>query len=140
MTAKEIAKAIKGLGDLYIPEFTFRDLRIDAILIDIRKRWVRGFEIKLRREDYVQDKKWQLYSQFCSSLSIACPDELIKPHEVPSPFGLLWVNAAGEVWWKKRPKNIQTRNSLAWTWRYLEILEVEIKRLVHERAPVFERL
>lgn len=140
MTANEIQRAVQCMGGLYIPEFTYGDHRIDAVLIDIRERNVRGFEIKVDRKDFLKDKKWQLYSRFCSSLSIACPAELIAPHEVSDPFGLLWVAADGSATWKKRAKNIQHRESLAWTWAYLSVLEKEIPRLVGENGSMKERL
>lgn len=133
---KEIEAALRRMDGLYIPEFTFYGLRIDAAVIDIRQRKVRGFEIKVSREDFLQDKKWQLYSQFCSELSIVCPAEVIQPEEVKSPFGLLWIGPVGEIWWKKRPKNIQHREALAWTWRYLEILEIEFPRMLAEMGQM----
>ncbi len=117
MTAKDIERVLRRLGDLYIPEFTYEDLRIDAILINIRDRKVRGFEIKADRGDFLQDKKWQLYSKFCSSLSVACPEGLIQPEEVSDPFGLVWIKPNGDV---------------AWTWTYLSVIEKEIVRLVIE--------
>lgn len=132
MTAKDIERVLRRLGDIYIPEFTYNDLRIDAILVDIRYRKVRGFEIKVDKGDFLKDKKWQLYSKFCSSLSVACPEGLIEPEEVSDPFGLLWIKNSGEVTWKKREKNIQHRESLAWTWTYLSVIEKELARLVIE--------
>lgn len=131
MTAKDIERALRRhLGDLYIPEFTFGDQRIDAIVISCHERTVRGFEIKVDRADFLRDKKWQTYSRFCSSLALACPEGLVQKDEIPDPFGLLWVTPQGFVHWEKRSKNIASRDSLAWTWRYLEILEKEIPRLV----------
>lgn len=131
MTAKDIEIALRRhIGDLYIPEFTFEDQRIDALVISCHERTARGFEIKVDRADFLRDKKWQTYSRFCSSLAVACPEGLIQKGEIPDPFGLLWVTPLGYVHWEKRAKNIQSRDSLAWTWRYLEILEKEIPRLV----------
>lgn len=143
---KDIHKAIDqlgGYGSIFVPEFTFHDMRIDGILVEPGKtRRIRGFEIKVSRPDFIRDGKWQNYTQFCSSLSIACPEGLIRPDEIESPFGLLWVKK--ETWvrdhdgykgtayhtqWAKRPKDFQGTKGLAWTWRYLEVLEAEFKRL-----------
>lgn len=132
MTANDLKNHLRRLGTLYIDEFTWNGLRIDAIVIEIRSRTVRGFEVKVSRGDYFADKKWQLYSEFCSSLSIVCPDGLIQPDEVSDPFGLLWIDKVGNFNWKKRPKNIQSRNSLAWTWAYLGVIERELARVVPE--------
>ena len=149
VTVKDIHQAINAMGQygcILVPEFTFYDQRIDAILIKPEKtRRIMGFEIKVSRADFIQDAKWQNYSRFCSSLSLACPSGLIKPEEIPSPFGLLWVEKKVDVrnWdkkecvsypytWAKRPKDFQGNKGLAWTWTYLEVIELEFKRLAHE--------
>ena len=134
MDAREIRECLRGLTGhgVFVPEFTYGDLRIDALLVDTRHRWVRGFEIKTRREDFLRDRKWTLYSQFCSSLSIACPEGLLTREDVGHPFGLLWVRQNGEVLkpvWVRRPANLQHRGSLAWLWAYTHILELELPRL-----------
>lgn len=88
MKTEDIHKALREMarwGSIYIPEFTFDGLRIDAVIIDLTHRWIRGFEIKIRREDFQTDCKWQLYSEFCSSLSIVCPEGLIQPDEIIQP-------------------------------------------------------
>lgn len=120
------------MGGLFIPEYTHGDLRIDAAVIDVRDRNVRGFEIKVSREDFIRDKKWQMYSTFCSSVCIACPKDMIRKDEVASPFGLVWVTEDGQYEYAKMPKNIQSREALAWTFTYLSVLEKEIARLVPE--------
>ena len=120
-------------SNIYVPEFTWGSLRIDALLIDVQHRWIRGFEIKVRKSDYVKDNKWTEYSKFCSSLCIVCPEGLIQPEEVGEPFGLMWVMERNNTWdpiiWKKRPKNFQNRNSLAWVWTYVKVIESELRRL-----------
>lgn len=124
-----------------VPEFTWNDLRADAIILDIKKRWIRAFEIKVSRSDFLQDDKWVMYSQFCSSLSVVCPENLIQPNEIEKPFGLLWVlpedNLTSDyrnkrLLWKKKPQNFQKRNSLSWFWTYTKVLEREFLRLDFE--------
>lgn len=140
MTANEILKKINHLGGYHsvlIPEFTWGGLRIDALFIDLRGRWCRGIEIKVNRGDFQNDNKWTLYTKFCSSLTIACPNGLIKPEEVEKPFGLLWVYekpslSGRELEWVKRPKNFQKRNSLAWVWTYLAVMEKEFPRMAND--------
>lgn len=134
-TIREALRKLGGWGSVYVPEYTWGDLRIDALVIDTRKRWVRGFEIKLSRSDFLRDEKWQLYTEFCSSLSIVCPKGLIAKSEVSEPFGLLYVSRTKygvEHTWIKKPKRFQRRNSLAWIWTYIKVLEKELPRLVHE--------
>ena len=148
MTASEIKNILKNQyahqwASVFVPEYTSGDLRIDALVVDTRKRWIRGFEIKTSRSDFLQDNKWILYSQFCSSISIVCPEGLIQADEINKPFGLLWVLNTDKVTydmrtqitvWKKRPQNFQKRNSLAWFWTYTHVLETEIVRLDREMA------
>lgn len=110
-------------------------MRVDAAIIDMKTRWIRAFEIKVDRADFVRDDKWMFYSRFCSSLSIACPANLIRPEEVSKPFGLLWVAMNGNYpvcQWAKRPRNFQLRNSLAWLWTYIGVIEREFPRLNSE--------
>lgn len=145
MTANDVLKKLYRLGGYHsvlIPEFTWGNLRIDAIFIDFVDRWVRGFEIKVSRGNFKNDTKYALYSQFCSSLTIACPEGLIQPGEIEKPFGLLWAydkplnNSNREVEWKKRPGNFQKRNSLSWMWTYLKVMEKEFPRMFEELERV----
>ena len=120
--------------NIFIPEFTWGGLRIDAIIIDLSHRWVRGFEIKASRSDFLKDDKFTLYTQFCSSLSIVCPEGVVQPEEIEKPFGLVWVYEKDKfnyesLRWVKRPKNFQKRRSMAWVWTYIQILETEFPRM-----------
>lgn len=133
MTAKEIQARLKGFGsfyEVYIPEFTYGGRRIDAAFVDTRHRWVRGFEIKVTRTDFLSDKKWTEYTEFCSSLSIVCPAELIQKDEIKKPFGLLWIYP-DKIKWIKRPTNFQKKDSLAWLYTYVRVIEKELPRLAH---------
>jgi hypothetical protein len=141
ITADEIKDKMRQMAgassSIFVPEFTWGDLRIDALLLETRKRWIRGFEIKVSRGDFLQDDKWQLYSQFCSSLSVGCPYGLIKPDEVPAPYGLAYFKRVGgfiglEITWVKKPRRFQRRDSMAWLWTYLRVLEMEMPRLQAE--------
>jgi hypothetical protein len=120
-------------GNVLVPEYTFGNLRIDAILIDTHHRWIRGFEIKTTHSDFLQDKKWQYYSEFVSSLCIVCPKDLIKKEEVPKPFGLIYVSESIPfVSYINNPKNFQKREALAWKNLYLSVIEREFIRINEE--------
>ncbi len=118
-----------GYHGVYVPEFTYEDKRIDAIIIDTTKRWIRGFEIKVSRSDWLRDEKWQTYTEFCSSLTLVCPDGLIARDEVQPPFGLLYVMPYGDFKWIRKPKRFQHRGSLAWLYQYVKVIEKELPRL-----------
>jgi hypothetical protein len=141
VTVAEIHAAIRRLGGfygVYVPEFTYNQRRIDAAIIDVSKRWIRGFEIKVSRSDFLGDQKWHEYTEFCSSLSIVCPEGLIRKEEVPGPFGLLYVlkdmrltNDLRNVGlkWEKKPKRFQRRDGLAWLYQYVRVIEKELPRM-----------
>lgn len=135
-----------GYGGVQVPEFTFGSRRIDLAIIDTKKRWIRGFEIKCSRSDFARDDKWMFYSQFCSALSIACPQDLVRPEELgEGPFGLVYIVAPrfGPDWdlkWIKKPKRFQRRDALAWAWRYMEVLEAELPRIHHENVILKDRI
>jgi hypothetical protein len=65
LTASELKAILKNAyafrgHSLFIPEYTWKDLRIDALIVDINRRWIRGFEIKVNRGDFLKDDKWTL--------------------------------------------------------------------------------
>jgi hypothetical protein len=134
MNAKDISQLIEvyaGLSNrVFVPEYTWGDLRIDAIEVDARDRSVHGYEIKVNRSDWTGDAKWQQYSQFCSTLSVVCPAGLIEPAEVPKPFGLLHVSGHS-IRTVQRARRFNKKD-LAWTWTYLRVIEREMPRLVAE--------
>lgn len=143
MNATDIKRILaqSNYNNVFIPEFTWGDLRIDSIMIDTQHRWIRGFEIKTSREDWIQDNKWIRYTAFCSSLCIVCPEDLIQPQEIEKPFGLIWVTDKPrfetsylKVQYKKKPINFQKRNSLSWFYTYLRVLEVELRRMAFENV------
>lgn len=144
MRVNEVHMALRRLSGwygVYVPEFSFGGKRIDAAIIDVGKRWIRGFEIKLSRADFLRDEKWQSYSQFTSSLSIVCPEGLIQAEEIVKPFGLLWILNQSTLTddlpnvttkWVKKPARFQRRDGLAWLYTYISVIEKELPRLVRE--------
>jgi hypothetical protein len=135
MTADQIQNHIRGYAGwygVYVKEFTYNSLRVDAVIIDTYKRWIRGFEIKVSRADFLRDHKWELYTEFCSSLTMVCPEGLIKPEEIRKPFGLMYVTEEGKNRYVKKPIKFQQRGSLAWLYTYTKVLEKELPRLQHE--------
>lgn len=125
---------------VYVPEFTYGDKRIDAAIIDVHKRWVRGFEIKVSRADFLKDHKWQNYAEFTSSLCIVCPENLISGDEISKPFGLIWVDEQKYIKWIKKPKRFQRRDCYAWTLQYLRVIEKELPRLCMEISELKQQL
>ena len=68
-------------------------LRFDALLINCRKQYVRGFEFKVNRNDFLQDKKWEKYLKYCNTFTFVCPPQVIKKGELPKGVGLVYVES-----------------------------------------------
>ena len=49
--------------------------------------WI--YEIKVARNDFLQDDKWQAYLPYCSEFYFVAPAGIIDPSEVPEQAGLL---------------------------------------------------
>lgn len=62
----------------------------------IKKSWVNplitGYEIKVSRNDFLQDEKWTAYKHYCHRLDFVVPTGLIKPDELPEDIGLIYYN------------------------------------------------
>lgn len=141
ISVSDIHKSIQenqAWGNVVIPEFTWGSLRIDLAVVDMSHKYIKGFEIKISRADFLRDTKWVEYAQFCSTLSVACPEGLIKKEEIESPFGLIYIlskkNWRGihENEWIKRPRSFNSRRSLSWLFNYTAVLEKELPRLDDE--------
>lgn len=50
-----------------------------------------GYEVKVSRSDFLQDRKWPSYLPVCHELYFVCPAKLIAPEELPPDVGLLWT-------------------------------------------------
>jgi hypothetical protein len=149
MTSSEIKEVLfkrAPYQNIFIPEFTWNGIRIDAITVDLSHRWIRGYEIKINHSDFVRDTKYVLYTQFLSSLTIVCPEEIISPEEIEKPVGLLWISPKEKFYqmtYKRKPKNFQKRHSLSWFWTYLSVLEHELPRMqimLKEQIKLFDNV
>lgn len=77
------------------PTHTATELYImDALAI--KKSWVNplftGYEIKVSRNDFLQDEKWPAYRNYCHRLDFVCPTGIIHPNELPDDVGLIYYN------------------------------------------------
>jgi hypothetical protein len=64
-----------------------------------------GYEIKVRRDDFLKDEKWLNYIDFCNQFYFVCPPKVILPNEIPEQAGLYvsTVNAKRLYLKKKAP-------------------------------------
>ena len=109
--SKVSAKHILGLlakrhcDDVFIPECkngpTWRKVsrgqityRMDAWVL--KRSWAQpcttGYEIKVSRSDFLQDKKWKKYLPLCNKFFFVCPDDtIIRKDELPKYVGLIYL-------------------------------------------------
>ena len=71
--------------------------RMDAIAI--LRSWTNptifGYEIKISRSDFLQDKKWPNYLPYCNEFYFVTPWKMIDEKELPKGVGLIYANKKG---------------------------------------------
>lgn len=80
--------------------------RLDAV--GVKKSWtspcITGYEVKVDRQDFLNDDKWPAYREYCHRLFFACPKGLIEKDELPEDVGLIWFNPEkGTTYTRKKP-------------------------------------
>jgi len=102
-----------------------------------KKSWKRplsiAYEIKLSRQDFVNDKKWMGYLPYCNEFYFVCPYKMINKSEIPDVAGLLWAtkNFTRLYTIKKAPyRQIDVPNEM---YRYILYCRARITR-EHEHA------
>jgi len=102
MQAKQILELlkVKHQQDVFVTECkdgASPSLRIDAWAMD--KSWAHpnthGYEVKVKRADFLRDEKMTGYLSMCNLMYLVCPWGLIDPKEIPDQFGLLYVTKKG---------------------------------------------
>jgi len=107
MTAKIIrdALATKHSSDIFVPEcktgqtwFNDKLRKLDAWVL--RRSWVHfgtiGYEIKISRSDFLRDKKWPEYLDYCHEFYFVCPWGMIQKNDIPdNRVGLCWITKNG---------------------------------------------
>jgi hypothetical protein len=105
MTSNDILKLLKEKhhDDVFIPEckdgptWLKKHRRLDAWTM--KKSWKNpltcGYEIKVTRSDFLQDKKWPEYLPLCNQFYFVTPPKLLRPSEIPEDCGLMEVASTG---------------------------------------------
>jgi len=107
---------------------------IDALAI--KKSWTKpcitGYEIKVSRQDFLNDDKWPVYMNYCHRFYFACPTGLIQPEELPEDVGLVWFNPEKQSLYTKKKskfKNIEMPTDMFYY--------IILSRLENEKHPFF---
>lgn len=100
VTASDISKAIQAshTKDVVVteckdgPTWTAEHARMDVWVM--ARSWSRpritGYEIKVSKSDFRNDKKWPHYLPLCNEFYFVCPKGLITPEELPAEAGLIY--------------------------------------------------
>ena len=83
-------------------------LRLDAIAI--KKSWVKpciiGYEVKVKRSDFLRDKKWQNYQKYCHEFWFVCPPGVVTLEDLAAvncgDVGLLYYSPEHDTLFTKR--------------------------------------
>jgi hypothetical protein len=113
ITAKDILVLLESRHskDVWIPECkdgpTWGSdgmVRLDGWAM--KKSWSNfcsyGYEIKVSRQDFLKDDKWQAYLGLCNEFYFVCPPKIIQPTELPPEAGLLWTSAKSTMLYTKK--------------------------------------
>lgn len=112
ITASDILEALrrKHADDVFVSEcktgatWTSEHRRFDAWVL--KKSWskpnVIGYEIKVSRQDFLKDNKWQDYLGFCNQFYFVCPAGIIRETELPKEAGLIVITKSGKKLFTKK--------------------------------------
>lgn len=107
---------------------------IDALAI--KKSWVNpmftGYEIKVSRNDFLQDEKWPAYRKYCHRLDFVCPTGMIQPNELPDDIGLIYYNPEKKTLHTRRKGKIRDIEM-----PYEMLYYIIMTRLESEKHPFF---
>ncbi len=113
--------AKKHIGDIFVPHCKTGPWNGFAILDAwvMPFSWVKpiiGYEVKISRSDFLRDRKWTRYLEYCNVFYFVTPWGLIDSREVPEEAGLIWTTKTGEGiryqkkapsrWWHGIPQSV----------------------------------
>lgn len=91
---------------MWMDEFTWGQGRFDILTMDLQNWTVRGYEIKLSRQDFLGDRKWQNYLPYCHFFFFASVPDVIHPGDLPEEIGHLELGESGLIL-RKKPRRLQ---------------------------------
>ena len=72
---------------LYMTEVGVSGGRVDLMVVDLRTHEVIGYEVKISREDFLNDKKWPSYTPYFNRFYFATLPGVIRKGELPLEIG-----------------------------------------------------
>lgn len=148
MKADDVLHALadKHKADVFVPSCktgpSVRGLSIlDAWVM--LKSWTHpvsiGYEIKVDRSDFVNDKKWRSYLEFCNEFYFVCPHGLIRVEELPADVGLLWLASTGSRFITKRKAPHRAAQIPEDLYRYILMARAHItNEVIHDKSAYWK--
>lgn len=96
--------------DLVAKEVKYKNIRsiADVVGINLKRKEVRIIECKATKTDYIRDTKLmdidKSYYKHCQYFYILCPENILQLKDVPTEYGLLWMDHNNEIIVKRNPK------------------------------------
>jgi len=119
---------------VFLSEVIIHNHRMDAYAINCYQSQgygTVGYEIKVSRSDFLGElrkpEKSEASAFFCHRFFFVTPKDLVRPKEVPGPYGLIWVAENGR---SRIVKRAQEREVMP-TWGMVAAL---VRRVVREYA------
>ena len=105
-----------------------------AITKSYTKPNIIGYEIKVSRNDFLQDNKWHLYLQYCNEFFFVVPKGLVRKDELPDNVGLIYYD----------PDTNNLRTVKKALWRQIEepvgvYKYIIFSKLEEDRIPFYEK-
>jgi hypothetical protein len=114
------------------PTIATNHLRMDAWTM--KRSWTNplsiAYEIKVSRQDFLNDHKWHNYLNYCNEFYFVCPSGLIDKSELPDEVGLIYIAKTGTRLFKKKPAQRRIVELPVSLLKYILICRAEIR---HER-------
>jgi len=97
--------------DIFVPECKDGPTHTAANLYKLdawamARSWIHpcttGYEIKVSRSDWLQDRKFIEYAKLVHEMYIVSPKGIVMPEELPDGIGLMWVASTGTRLFTKR--------------------------------------
>lgn len=139
--------AEKHSNDVFVPEckdgstWLGTHFRLDAWVMN--RSWTKlkftGYEIKVSRQDFLKDDKYQEYMRLCNEFYFVTSKNIIQPDEIPVSAGLLEIASTGTRLLKKKKapfRDIEFPSSL---FTYILMCRAKITKERYEPYPDFEK-
>jgi hypothetical protein len=94
---------------------------------------ITGYEIKVSRSDFLQDKKWHLYLQYCNEFYFVVPTGLIEKNELPENVGLMYYKPEKNALLTKKKAMYRKIEEPIGVYKY-----ILFSRFENDRLPFYE--